>query len=406
MRDKNLPADGGMWPDTPANGRSHGEEGSAGFREAVSGHRWSDIRESVPRVDGVLSAAGDKVASSGSLFRGRERPSGAGNPDGSAFGTTGIRSHSGRLGFDEAVPPNGYAWWYVDAFSADHRFGLTIIAFIGSVFSPYYARQRRIRSYVDPAQHCSLNVALYGPGVGRWAMTERCSKALKPSPDGLAIGPSASIWEGSRLRIEINEKAPLTMVPLRGTVILEPEILPDFVADFGTGGRHRWSPIAPRAHVEVRLDSPSLSWDGTGYFDMNRGNEPIEDGFTYWNWSRACLPRKAAILYDVTQEGVGSSSMGLEIAADGTVTPIDVPQPCALASTPIWKMPRETRCDRGQTAKVASTFEDTPFYSRSMIATRLLGEPVNAMHESLSLDRFRKRWVQTLLRFRMPRVAL
>jgi carotenoid 1,2-hydratase len=41
-----------------------------------------------------------------------------------------------------------------------------------------------------------------------------------------------------------------------------------------------------------------------------------------------------------------------------------------------------------------------------MIATRLLGEPVNAMHESLSLDRFRKRWVQSLLRFRMPRVAL
>jgi len=41
-----------------------------------------------------------------------------------------------------------------------------------------------------------------------------------------------------------------------------------------------------------------------------------------------------------------------------------------------------------------------------MIATRLLGEPVNAMHESLSLDRFRKRWAQPLLRFHMPRVAL
>ena len=237
-------------------------------------------------------------------------------------------------------------------------------------------------------------------------MTERCSKALNPSPGGLAIGPSAVLWEGSRLRIEINEKAPYRLVPLRGTVTLEPEILPDFVADFGTGGRHRWSPIAPRAHVEVRLDSPSLAWDGTGYMDMNRGDEPIEDGFSYWNWSRACLPRKAAILYDVMRHGVGRSSMGLEIAADGKVTPVDVPEHCSLASTAIWKMPRETRCDKGQSAKVAKTFEDTPFDSRSMIATRLLGEPVNAMHESLSLDRFRQRWVQTLLRFRMPRVAL
>ncbi len=237
-------------------------------------------------------------------------------------------------------------------------------------------------------------------------MTERCSKALNPSADGLAIGPSAVIWEGSRLRIEIDEKAPYTMVPLRGTVTLEPEILPDFVADFGTGGRHRWSPIAPRAHVEVRLDSPSLAWDGTGYMDMNRGDEPIEDGFSYWTWSRACLPRKAAVLYDVTRHEAGNSSMGIEIAADGKVTPIDVPEHCSLASTPIWKMPRETRCDQGQSANVAKTFEDTPFYSRSMISTRLLGDPVNAMHESLSLDRFRKRWVQTLLRFRMPRVAL
>ena len=238
-------------------------------------------------------------------------------------------------------------------------------------------------------------------------MTERCSKALNSHSDGLAIGPSAVIWEGSRLRIEIDEKAPYTMVPLRGTVTLEPEILPDFVADFGTGGRHRWSPIAPRAHVEVRLDSPSLAWDGTGYLDMNRGGEPIEEGFSYWNWSRACLPRKAAVLYDVTtRHQAGNSSMGIEIAADGKVTPIDVPEHRALASTTIWKMPRETRCDKGQFANVAKTLEDTPFYSRSMIATRLLGEPVNAMHESVSLDRFRKRWVQSLLRFRMPRVAL
>jgi len=406
MREKDLPADGGMWSDAPANGRSHGQEGAAGFRETVSGLGGSDLRESFPRMDGFLSAAGDPVAAAGSLFRGGERASGAGRPDGGAFGPTRIGGAPRRLGFDEAVPPNGYAWWYVDAFSADHRFGLTIIAFIGSVFSPYYAKQRRLRGHVDPAQHCSLNVAVYGPGVGRWAMTERCQKALKPSADGLAIGPSAVIWEGSRLRIEIDEKAPLTMAPLRGTVTLEPEILPDFVADFGTGGRHRWSPIAPRAHVEVRLDSPSLAWDGTGYFDMNRGDEPIEEGFSYWNWSRACLPRKAAILYDVTRHEAGNSSMGIEIAADGSVTPVDVPQHCTLASTAIWKMPRETRCDKGYCANVARTFEDTPFYSRSMIATRLLGEPANAMHESLSLDRFRKRWVQSLLRFRMPRVAL
>jgi carotenoid 1,2-hydratase len=88
------------------------------------------------------------------------------------------------------------------------------------------------------------------------------------------------------------------------------------------------------------------------------------------------------------------------------VTPVDAPEHCTLAGASIWKMPRETRRHKGHCAKVAKTFEDTPFYSHSMIPTRLLGEPVNAMHESLSLDRFRKRWAPSLLRFRMPRVAL
>jgi carotenoid 1,2-hydratase len=37
------------------------------------------------------------------------------------------------------------------------------------------------------------------------------------------------------------------------------------------------------------------------------------------------------------------------------------------------------------------------------VASQLLGQPVVAMHESLSLDRFRSRWVQMLLPFRMPR---
>ena len=39
--------------------------------------------------------------------------------------------------FDRRVGHDGYVWWYVDAFSEDRAYGLTLIAFIGSVFSPY-----------------------------------------------------------------------------------------------------------------------------------------------------------------------------------------------------------------------------------------------------------------------------
>ena len=45
--------------------------------------------------------------------------------------------------FNVAVPPSGYRWWYLDGLSADGQRGLTVIAFVGSVFSPYYAAARR-----------------------------------------------------------------------------------------------------------------------------------------------------------------------------------------------------------------------------------------------------------------------
>ena len=172
----------------------------------------------------------------GFISRG-ERASGAGRPDGGTFGPARIGSAPRRLGFDEAVPPNGYAWWYVDAFSADHRFGLTIIAFIGSVFSPYYASQRRLRGRGRPGS------ALFAQRCGLWARRGPLGddRALRKGFEAQArwAHHRAERCHLGRLKaeIEIDEKAPLTMAPLRGTVTLEPEIL--------TGLRYRfrhWRP--------------------------------------------------------------------------------------------------------------------------------------------------------------------
>ena len=55
-------------------------------------------------------------------------------------------------------------------------------------------------------------------------------------------------------------------------------------------------------------------------------------------------------------------------------------------------------------AHVRRTFEDTPFYARSEVASVLGGEGVLAMHESLALDRFKSGVVQAMLPFRMPRI--
>jgi len=65
-------------------------------------------------------------------------------------------------------------------------------------------------------------------------------------------------------------------------------------------------------------------------------------------------------------------------------------------------LPRTTRTDGGD-ARVVRTLEDTPFYARSELQTSLGGRRMVALHESLSLERFKSPMVQAMLPFRIRR---
>jgi carotenoid 1,2-hydratase len=167
-------------------------------------------------------------------------------------------------------------------------------------------------------------------------------------------------------------------------------------------GRHLWWPIAPAARVELSCRHPDLSWSGHGYLDHNRGDEPLEAGFVEWDWSRAPLSEGAAVLYDVTCKDGTQGSLALRFDRTGTAHAVAPPAPAPLPRT-LWRVNRHTRADAGTTPRVRTTLEDAPFYARSLVDTRLLGEDVTAVHESLSLTRFSRSWVRLLLPFRMPR---
>ncbi len=281
--------------------------------------------------------------------------------------------------------------------SDDGRQGLTIIAFIGSVFSPYYAWSAER----DPFDHCAMNVVLYGER-SRFAMTERRADSLSRDADHIAIGPSAMRWDGTALTVRIDERGSPLPHRLRGTVRLEP---PGFTAGpfhLDRAGRHRWWPMAPASRLEVAYDQPGLRWSGTAYFDTNDGDEALEDAFTRWTWCRADLPDGAAILYDVQHRDGGGQNLSLRFNRDGSRREIRPPTEARLPPTRLWRMNRETRSDDGR-ARVLTTYENTPFYARSLLASTLGGEPVRAMHESLSLERFRNPLVRLMLPFRMPR---
>ena len=246
-----------------------------------------------------------------------------------------------------------------------------------------------------------MNVCLYGPRANRWAMTERKSGALERDANNLVIGPSALSWNDGVLTIRIDEISTPFFKRVSGIVRVESSGFNKHIFELSKQGQHIWRPIAPSAHVTAAFSQPGLRWSGDGYFDMNAGAEPLEQGFSDWTWSRAALTTGSTVLYDANPHKGDPLSMALRFDRNGGFEQAP-PPPVATMPRTGWRVTRTTRSDDG-VATIAREFEDTPFYSRTLLDTKLFGERVASMHESLSLNRFASPIVKCMLPFRMPR---
>jgi len=116
-------------------------------------------------------------------------------------------------GFDRAVPNRGYQWWYIDASSDDGNEHLVIIAFVGSVFSPYYARACN-RGNADPMDYCAINAALYNSRGKRWILTEKPASEVQRTRQQSQSGHSRLRFTENGLDIALNAMAsPLPHIP-------------------------------------------------------------------------------------------------------------------------------------------------------------------------------------------------
>ncbi len=271
------------------------------------------------------------------------------------------------------------------------------------MFSPYYAWAGR----GDPEDHVSINVSLYKPRSQRWTMTERGRDALHRDATSFTVGPSALRWEEGAMTLDFDEISlpwpTKQLLPrrIRGSVTVRPDTITDRVYDIDAGGRHRWWPIAPGARIDVEAEGER--WQGHGYMDCNWGTRGLEDDFHRWDWSRGTLEDgRCVILYDTIRRDGSHGLISLSFDEAGVATPFEAP-PAVQVKRGFWGVDRTIAADPGHRPTVEKTLEDGPFYNRSILNTRLLGQDARMMHESFSGDRFGSRFVKAMLPFRMPR---
>ncbi|MEM1362098.1 MAG: carotenoid 1,2-hydratase [Pseudomonadota bacterium] len=275
---------------------------------------------------------------------------------------------------------------------------ISIIGFIGSVFSPWYAWSGRW----DPKNHVCINVATYGPG-GRFTMTDRGRETLHKTKNSFTVGPSSMRWLGDRLVIDIDEiGAPPMVSRVRGQVTVRPTALTDVELPLSADGGHVWRPFAPTCSIEVDLNSKGWQWEGHGYFDANFGTRALEQDFSFWTWGRFPAAGGSTCFYDAQRRDGSHLEAHLQFDADGQAREID-PLPKARFRRSLWAVYRETRGDAGVRPKQVLPMLDAPFYSRSAVETCIHGEKCVGVHEALDLRRFRSPLLKPMLAVRVPR---
>ena len=246
-------------------------------------------------------------------------------------------------------------------------------------------------------------------------MTERHVHDVVAQNQTLHIGPSAlsysELGQGKgRLTINVNEfTAPLPR-RVQGRIQLDLQLQNTERFNLDRHAHHQWWPAAPNSRIKVDLNQPGTHWQGNAYADMNWGARPIENDLRYWCWSRFRRANGTLIHYDIfntlsaSTDKTDTPDKSISIFVDDAGN-VEHTQPPAMHTLPRsgWRMPRHARGDDSP-PEIITAMEDTPFYTRSAIRSHINGEPLIGINESVSLTRFKHPVVQTMLRFRMPRL--
>lgn len=309
-----------------------------------------------------------------------------------------------------------YRWFYFDAVSPDGELALVAIFFVGSVFSPYYAKRLARGEEPKPSEHLAVNLALYrrgrrprfvfseyGAGGGGLELDERGGLVR------MTVGKSSVVRDGSRFTVRIDDRCVGLRTPMVGTAVFDglEESLPELALAPG----HLWRAHLPRARVSARFGDFSLQ-DVLGYHDENRGHEPPVRAFARWSWGRVHERETTKVFFDLEarapSRGGGIVREHLTIDARRGVSRTALPTRRLAPSWSSYLLPLPSAFDSGCSeqgerylSSPVDVLERAPFYLRFL--ARFPPENALSMGEHVDFDRIDSRLVRKMVSLRVAR---
>ena len=302
-----------------------------------------------------------------------------------------------------------------------------MIAFVGSVFSPRYYRDRqraaKHNKLLNPEGYCAFNLsikALTSEGIRRlgqkevWCFNEYRDQAVTSVSDPIAqvnrtassfrLGHTVLHQSKDLLQAQLNERTAPFFQRMTREVIGEISLFPShrhgYTVPLDTHGLHRWFGLAPLSRIHVKLTSPAVEFKGSAYHDGNAGLTPLEDVFTSWTWRREETHQGTAVLYDLHERTGATSNNAFLFLPNGEVIDYQAPVTQPLSSG-LWRVSRSTRVPEGGNATLCAPLIDSPFYTRDVLTISSDDQQTTSIHEALDLNRLRQGWVRFLMGFRL-----
>jgi len=242
-------------------------------------------------------------------------------------------------------------------------------------------------------------------------MTERGRACLSRTRDRLSIGASSMDLQAGRLVIRFDEMAlpwpGQRFLPRRisGTIEITAAIEGRDFYSLDAAGRHVWSPRMPKAKAVIRSQAlADGGWSGEAYHDMNFGARPLEQDFLGWDWARGSDEEtgETVVLYDALPRDGARHRLGLRFGTPEGTVEFEVQERHRLRKG-FWGVGGGIACEDGGSPVLLRRLEDSPFYTRSLVKTRLDGRDLTMVHETLDCVRLANPLVRLMLPFRMPR---